>query len=282
MDMKYMDMNKKKLSPAIWDAHMHTAFSGDCEVPPEIMVKTAKKRGLPGITLTDHLDWDYRESPGLFDLELDTYQRSIRKLQDTYQDDTFSVLYGIELGLQPHLARRHSQLLEAYPFDFVIGSSHVVHGVDPYYPAYFADRSGQEAYLEYYTSILENIRAFDGFDSYGHLDYVFRYGPAGSAEDTYSDYAEIIEAILSELIRRGKALEVNTGAYRCGLHEPNPSIKILKRYRELGGQLITIGADAHKPEHIALRFDLLPALLKDLGFDSYTVYRQHVPQFRPL
>ena len=269
----------------LWDAHMHTSFSGDAHTPPEEMADTARGKQLPGITFTDHLDWDYRETPGMFDLDIEAYLQRITQLQAEYNTENFHIYLGLELGLQPHLAERHRILLDTCPFDFVIGSSHVVHGRDPYYPSYFEGRPSHEAYLEYYESILENIEAFDGFDSYGHLDYVFRYGPSEDSrnpEDTYRNYSDIVDAILEALIRRDKALEVNSGAYRCGLTQPNPSLSVLKRYYELGGRLITIGADAHKPEHVGLRFDLLPQLLTGIGFREYAVYRKRSPILYPL
>ena len=201
----------------LWDAHMHSSFSGDAHTPPEEMADTAMEKHLPGITFTDHLDWDYLETPGLFDLNIEEYLQRIAQLQANFNTKDFHIHLGLELGLQPHLAGRHRKLLESCPFDFVIGSSHVVHGKDPYYPSYFEDRPCHEAYREYYESILENIEAFDGFDSYGHLDYVFRYGPSEDSEnleDTYRSYSDIVDAILRELIRRDKALEVNSSAYR--------------------------------------------------------------------
>ncbi len=266
----------------LWDAHMHTSFSGDCQTPPEDMILKAKELNLPGITFTDHLDWDYKEEPGLFDLDLDAYRNRIQKLQQQYTSENFQILWGIELGLQPHLAPRHRKLLESYPFDFVIGSSHVVHSVDPYYPSYFEDRAWKDSYREYYCSILENIQSFDDFDSYGHLDYVFRYGPEGSAKDTYTDYADLVDTILKELIRHDKALEINTGAYRCGMTKPNPSQKIIKRYYDLGGRLITIGADAHKTEHVGLNFPMVGQLLYNIGFREYYVYKKRQPAAFPL
>ena len=63
----------------LWDNHMHCAFSGDSNTPPEVMIAAAKEKQLAGITFTDHLDWDYKEDPGLFDLDLATYQQQIRQ-----------------------------------------------------------------------------------------------------------------------------------------------------------------------------------------------------------
>lgn len=266
-----------------WDNHLHSAFSGDCTVPLEEMVTAARNASLRGITLTDHLDWDYKERPGLFDLDLPAYQEAVCALQQKYSASDFEILFGLELGLQPHLGRKHKNLLNSCSFDYVIGSSHVVDGLDPYYPCYFQEHGIQNGCRRYYESILENIEAFDGFDAYGHLDYIFRYtNDAKETVDTYTGYKEIVDAILETLIQKDKALEVNTGAYRCGLSQPNPCPGILKRYRDLGGALLTIGADAHKPKHVALAFDTLAPLLKNLGFTEYAVYQKRVPVFYPL
>ena len=267
----------------LWDTHMHSDFSGDATISAEEMIAVAKQSSLAGITFTDHLDWDYQEDPGFFDLDADSYCSKILSLIDANSTDDFSVLLGIELGLQPHLASSYQELLEQYPFDYVIGSTHVIHGEDPYYPKYFSTRDEKSAFTEYYEMILENIQSFDNFDSLGHLDYCFRYGPyAGPSMDTYTPYREIVDAILSTIIKKDIALEVNTGSFRCGMTEPNPSVAIIKRYKELGGKLLTIGSDAHKTEHIGLHFEELPELLADCGFKEYHVYKNRVAIPHPL
>lgn len=85
--------------------------------------------------------------------------------------------FGIEYGLQPHLKKHFSEQLSRFPFDFVIGSSHVVHGQDPYYGEYFKNREEARGYREYFESILENLDVFSEMDVYGHIDYIVRYGP---------------------------------------------------------------------------------------------------------
>ena len=264
----------------LWDNHMHCHFSGDSKANPVDMVNHAKQCGLAGITFTDHLDLDYLEEPGLFDLDLTSYEEQIHLLSEKEDTASFFVLCGLELGLQPHLAKEHKILLSQYAFDYVIGSTHVVHKRDPYYPAYFEGRSKQKAYREYYEAVYENLLAFHDFDALGHLDYVFRYGPKDTAHatpDSYTDYAEILDAILQFLIAHDIALEINTGAFRCGMTEPNPCKKILQRYHELGGTLITLGADAHKPDDIALGYEQLPAFLTACGFYEYMVYQKRIP-----
>lgn len=265
----------------LWDAHMHTAFSGDSTALPEAMIAQAIQKSLPGICITDHLDYDYPDDPELFLLDLEHYSGEIHNLQSKFQEQ-LPIHFGIELGLQPHLAQRHSTLLKTYDFDFVIGSSHVVHGVDPYYPVYYEGRTERAAYLEYFESILENIQSFDAFDVYGHIDYVVRYGPNKNADYSYEAYRDVIDEILKLLIQKGKGIELNTAGFKYGLGHPNPTEDILKRYRELGGEIITIGSDGHSPEHIAYDFDKVPDILRSCGFSSYTVFKKRKPEFIPL
>lgn len=262
----------------LWDTHMHTQFSGDSEAEPISMIEQAIKLNLPGICITDHLDYDYPDEPELFLLDLKKYAFTVKRLQKQYAKQ-IPVRFGIELGLQPHLSQKHHDVLSMYDFDFVIGSSHVVHGVDPYYPAYYEGRTEQKAYREYFESILENIAAFDAFDVYGHIDYVVRYGPNKNADYNYEKYKDIIDEILKLLISKGKGIEINTAGFKYGLGHPNPTENILTRYHELGGEIITIGADAHKPEHIAYDFEKVPHILKSCGFEYYTVFCGRKPEY---
>lgn len=273
----------------LWDTHMHCCYSGDSEAEPDDMIKAAMDKGLSGIIFTDHLDWDYEAEPGLFDLDLPAYTDEMNMIAANINNYTgFHVGVGIELGLQPHLAQRHHKLLEEYSFDQVIGSTHVVGGVDPYYDTFYEGRSAKEAYELYFQEVLANIRAFDAFDTLGHLDYVSRYGMRhyGSDEGAcrYEDFAPLLDEILLWLIHHGKSLEVNTGSFRGNdaATDPNPSYRILSRYFALGGRSITLGADAHKPEHVGLCFSSVAAKLKEIGFTEITYYLKRTPYTYPI
>jgi len=181
-----------------------------------------------------------------------------------------------------HLGEYFDSLLSQTPFDFVIGSSHLVHGYDPYYPEFFEGRKEFLCYMEYFESILENISAYDGFDVYGHIDYVVRYGPNRNREYSYGRYKDILDEILKKLISMGKGIELNTGGYHYGLGEPNPCTAVIRRYRELGGEIITIGADAHTPDKIACAFDKAASVLEACGFRYYTIFKDRKPEFISL
>ena len=95
------------------DCHMHTFFSGDCKVAPEIMIESAISKKINTITITDHLDYDYPNEPDLFLLDLNEYTKSMHSLKEKYSSD-IDILFGIEIGLQPHLSQKRHNSLFAY------------------------------------------------------------------------------------------------------------------------------------------------------------------------
>lgn len=267
----------------MWDMHLHSTFSADAKAAPEEQIHQAVSLGLDGICFTDHCDFDYPDNPDgtpmkNWVLDIPPYLEKIRECKYQYIGE-IEICCGIELGLQPHLAGRLNTLLKNTPFDFVIGSSHLAHGRDVYFPQYYEGRSEREAYEEYFTSILENLEVFEDFDVYGHLDYVVRYGPHRNENYSYAVYADLLDEILKKLIWLGKGLELNTAGFKYGLGHPHPTEDVLKRYHELGGEIITTGSDAHEAAHLAFEFDRAAAILKDCGFQYYTVFRDRNPAF---
>ncbi len=266
----------------LWDTHMHTRFSGDCAAEPRDMADAATQKGVAGICFTDHMDIDYpSELPERYYFDADEYFQEMEGMREHYRG-RLPILIGMEIGLQPHLRERLPAIASRHPYDFIIGSSHLVHHMDPYYPEYFQGKTEDEAYLEYFEYILENLKVFDFFDVYGHIDYIVRYGPNKNKFYSYRKFADVIDEILRTLIRKGKGIEINTGGFKYGLGHPNPTEEILARYRELGGEIITVGADAHKPEHVAYEFGKVPDILRAAGFRYYTVFRGRKPEFLPL
>lgn len=265
----------------LWDCHTHTCFSGDSDADISDMIEAAISNGLSGICFTDHLDLDYPyEEPGMFELPMDYYEQ-IKSLADAYQN-RIDICYGVETGLAPGLNDRLDAFLDRHPYDFVIGSSHLVHGKDPYFPDYFEGRSDKEAFLEYFSSILENVKDCRNFDVYGHIDYVVRYSPNKAANYSYKQYQEILDEILMTLINLSKGIEINTSGFRSGLDFPNPHPDIIRRYKELGGEIITIGSDAHKPQDVAKDFHLAKDILLSCGFTYYSVFKDRKPTFIQL
>ena len=260
------------------DSHMHTSFSTDSKVSPESMLEEAVKRGLQSICITDHMDFDYPDGGFIFDP--DAYFEKMLALKHLYQT-RLNVRIGVEIGLQPHLNDQIHELIDVYPFDFVIGSVHLVDGQDPYYRDRF-DCSDGDLYERYFRYMLECLKYTDGYQTLGHMDYVVRYGYAQESEYQFERYESIIEEILELMIAKGIALEVNTAGLKYGLSEPNPRSEIISRYLSLGGEMITIGADAHKPDYISFAFDQVLDKLKGLGVKSITEFTERKPTFIKL
>lgn len=267
------------------DYHLHSSFSGDSKTPMEEMIKQAISLGLSRMCFTEHLDMDFiyinEEETGMFDLNTDSYLFDLIKYKEKYAS-LIQICFGVELGVQPHISKKLAAYAKSYDFDFIIASSHVCGGKDPYYPYFYEGRSEEEAYREYFSSIIENIKAFTNFDVYGHLDYVVRYGPNKDTEYSYAKYKDLFDKILELLIDNGKGIEINTGGIKYGLRELNPCTDIIKRYKELGGEIITIGSDAHTPDMLANGFDRAAAILKDCGFRYYTTFQKRMPAFHKL
>lgn len=273
------------------DMHMHTWFSMDSEACPCDMADEAVRKGLKTICFTDHFDKDDLEwgEEGIFDV--DAYFVEMQKLQEEYAGK-LNIRIGIELGLRTYLKDYYEELTKKYPFDFVIGSVHNVpykkdaEGnilyTDPAAEKLFTDRTDKKAYRLMMETTLENVRTSDCFQTLGHLDYVVRYGKSREKEYSYTDYADIIDEILKLLIEKEKGLEVNSAGLKYGLPFAHPHPDVLKRYRELGGEIITIGADAHKPEHIAYDFAKAEEILKSCGFKYYTEFFEQKPVFKQL
>lgn len=263
------------------DCHMHTAFSPDSEADPELMIKSAVEKGLDVLCFTDHEDKDNMIEGPEFVIDTDQYFITMKELQEKYKKQ-IDIRIGVEIGLLPHLGEFYKEYTRKYPFDFVIGSVHLVDNMDPYYPELFQGKTDREVYERTFIQTIEDIDSINDYDTLGHLDYVVRYGKNKEKEYSYQEFSDYIDEILKRLIERGKGLEFNTAGLKYGLPFAHPHPDVLKRYRELGGEIITVGSDAHKPEHIAYDFDQGINILKDCGFKYYTEFKNRQKIFKKL
>lgn len=262
------------------DYHLHCCFSSDSEASPESMIEQAVRLGLSHICFTDHNDYDYPPENGkiVFQLDFENYIQKINFLREKYKN-SLNIYIGVEQGLQPHLTEKVNSYDAFHQLDFIIGSTHIVDGADPYYEDFWKDRSPKQSITEYFENIYKSICVCSNFDVYGHLDYIVRYAPGKDSEYDPLSYSDILDTILKKLIENGKGIEINTAGIKYGLKETNPCLAIIRRYRELGGEIITIGSDAHKPEHIAYGFERIRPLLENSGFSYYTIFKERKPIF---
>ena len=260
------------------DFHLHSFFSGDSDTAPELIAETALQRGLSAICFTDHYDADYPYEDVCFELDTKACLERIAGLRSAYEG-RIEIGSGVELGLQPHLGALYRSYTGRFPFDFVIGSTHLVDGKDPYYASFWEGCAPKDGIRRFLEVTLENMKAFDDFDVYGHLDYIVRYAPLEPRSFFYEDYGELMDEILKFLISHGKGIEVNTGGYKAGLGCPNPCPEVIRRYRELGGEIVTMGSDAHTAEYVGSFMEEAREILRDCGFRYFALFKGRKAEF---
>jgi len=243
----------------------------------EDYLKIANQKGVDEITFTEHYDVYDGIKTHLTTLDVEAYFQQYQALK---QISNFPFNFGIEIGLQPDIVQTVQTLTAKYPFDFIIGSSHITRKKDMAMDkSFFEGLSRKQAYLSYFQEVLTNIQLYDAFDVYGHLDYVVRYGGYSSKEIEYKEFQEILDEILITLIKKDKGIEINTSGIRYGLPNPHPNKDILKRYKELGGKIITIGSDAHNTDQLAKDFTIAHDILTSLGITEIAVFHKRNPDF---
>ena len=260
------------------DYHIHTDISGDCDVSMKQMAEAAQKQGLKEICFVEHIDLDFPCEID-FTVDFDRYNRIFEAVKKDYPD--INIRKGIEAGLDVRTKDRMADLLSEQSLDYIVGSQHTVFGHDPFYEQIWEQSTKQQIYSEYLRESLENIVACDFFDVLGHLGYISKFCPFEDNLMRYSDYQDAIDTILKTLVRQGRGLEVNTnGLYMTP--STMPETPIIQRFFELGGEIITIGSDAHYESVVGHAVIETLAVLKEIGFKYICAFDQRVPRFIPI
>ncbi|HAS72518.1 MAG TPA: hypothetical protein DCS67_00050 [Clostridiales bacterium UBA8960] len=264
------------------DFHTHSNFSPDSKASMETMVVEAINRKITDLAFTDHVDLDADlEVHGLdWDFDRSNYEKSINELNGTY-GEKIRIYQGIEIGIQPHLAKANTAIIQESAFDFVIGSVHSVERRDLYHRKFFDSHSDKEAVRIYFEEMYESVKSFDALSVLGHLDLYKRYKPE-LGKIKLNEYQEIVEEIFKHLIQNGKGIEINSGGHRYGLDQNNPSDQLLKLYKEMNGEVITLGSDAHGPEFLAYKYEENIEKIKAMGFKYICTFNKMKPIFHKI
>ena len=250
------------------DYHVHSRFSFDSDEEPKIMIQKAISLGMKQICFTDHQDYNWPVKGETPLLNFKDYFGTLSSLKEQYSD-SIEVLIGVELGLVEGTEDLCRKLVSEYPFDFIIGSCHVVDNMDPYYPDFWENRGSRKAMELYFQTLYRGLKAFHQIDALGHFDYIVRYNPDKSFHYNVLDYRDLIDTILELMISKDIKLEINTAGLANGYDFPNPHTDIIRRYRELGGMEVTIGSDAHKAPQIGYAFEKAAGLAHRFGLKIY-------------
>lgn len=255
------------------DCHFHSEHSCDGDAPLTAMCQRALELGLSYICPTEHVDFDPQDvCYGYYDDT--TYSRAVNVCRGRF-DGRLTLLKGVEIDYQPCFEAQVRAFLTQHTFDFVVGSVHYVDGLhvgkaplQDYDP---------DAVCRHYFAAVQQAAASGLFDVIGHLDLLKRYGVSHWGAFDAHRYAKEIDAVLQAAVERGTGLEINTSGLRQAPAETFPGLETLRRYRELGGETITLGSDAHRAADLGKDIDQGLALARAAGFEAIAVFVERQP-----
>lgn len=274
----------------LYDNHNHSQFSFDGgRTSVGKTVNSAIGKGLAGVCFTDHCDFfvppmkaQHEEYvPEVFDVE--ARNAEIDKVNAKGPQD-FHVFKGIEIGVQKSERDKIAAHLEKYSFDEIIASVHYLDDTDPFWGGYYEGKTWRYAYGHYLETLYdEMVWLGDRFDIMGHYDYVTRYAPYPECSILYKDFPDILDSMLKYLAENGKALEINTKTYQDFKgRTPVLDKNILMRYRELGGEIISLGSDSHDADRVGFNFERTAALVSRCGFRYLAHFDKRKPVMLPI
>lgn len=261
--------------PYYVDYHIHSHFSSDAESTMAEHCQRAISLGLAEIGFNEHADFD-PEDEGTGFLNWDDYSAAINQSREHFRG-RLTVRKGLEMCFQPCLADEIFGYFgdKEEDVDYLMGSVHWIDhkrvGKD-----FFASLSEEEAYGIYFDQVAQ-LAQTGHFDILGHLDLVKRHGTRYYGPFRFDRYRSQIGGVLELVVQKGMALEVNASGLRQAPGEPYPGLATLQLYRRLGGELVTIGSDAHSADLLGSGVLSSLDLLKQAGFRWLTLFDRRKP-----
>ncbi len=257
----------------IIDMHTHTDNSQDGNHSATYMAEIAESNGIACLAFTDHCEVDvfYRDG---FDRRAKQSYFEISKTRSAF-DGRLEILRGIELA-QPHYEPElATKIITAQQYDVVIGSIHNLRGrEDFYYMTSFDGINVEDMINEYYDEIIGMLE-WGNFDVLAHITYPFRYifNILGYVEDI-NKYSKKVDELLKLCAEKDKALEINMGGLKYPINLPSPTLETVKRFKELGGKLISVGSDSHYAERIGFGIPQAYEIAREAGFKAVAKFNE--------
>ncbi|QOY37307.1 histidinol-phosphatase HisJ family protein [Anaerobacillus isosaccharinicus] len=265
----------------MFDYHVHSLFSADSKMKLTEACDAAIEAGVKEIAFTEHIDYFYPNCDLIFDFDYEDYAKAIDEVQEQYKNK-LTVLKAVEIGIHPFKHKENSMFTKANYFDFIIGSVHLADDQDLHNGDFFKGKNVNEAVENYFLTINQYVKEFSDFNVLGHLTLIKRYLHFVNAhwtEVNWRNYNEIIEDTFKALIESERGIEINMSGYRYRIDCALPDLPLIKLYKQCGGEVITVGTDAHSKHFVGKHLDLGYDLLRQAGFKYVTTFRERKPKF---
>lgn len=260
------------------DYHIHTDFSCDCNIPMSEMCRAAVERGIPEIGFAEHFDL-VPEDPCYASFQIEAWWKEIERCRDTFRD-ALQIRAGLEAGEPHRFGDMIQPLLARFPWDYCMGALHWVGSTTIWDRGYYERPEGR-AYRDYFRELAQAAEA-GGFEILAHMDVLKRYGVEHYGPYDPRRYESEIRAVLRACAEQDIALEINTSSLRRPIHEVSPDLLVLTWFREEGGRWVTLGSDAHLPEHVGFGLDECAARARTAGFSTLARFEKRIPVPLPL
>lgn len=265
------------------DTHTHSDNSFDAIDSVDKMCMAAIEKGLYALAVTDHCEAPFIKLGekcefGSFDRLIPQSIADINSAKEKYMSK-LKVLRGLELGEPMHDPEQTARALGYGDFDFVLASVHNIRNTEDFYYLDYSKTDINDLLRRYFDELCETA-AFEHFDSLSHLTYPLRY--IVEREGYYPDlslFAKQIDNIFKILISNKKALEINVSGLFKDIGRTLPDLPLVRHFRELGGEYVTIGSDAHSADIVGEGIEKGIEVARAAGFDSYVIFEKHKPTF---
>ncbi len=268
----------------MFDYHVHSLFSADSKMKMEDACDAAIQQGVKEIAFTEHIDYFYPNCELTFDFDYTEYSKAVDEIKEHYKNK-LTILKAVEIGIHPFKHLENAQFANSNFFDFIIGSVHLADDLDLHNGDYFKGKDVNQALENYFLAINNYTKEYDDFNVLGHLTLIKRYlhfVDAHWADINWKSYYEIIEDTFKTLIKTNRGIEVNMSGFRYRIDCPLPDLPFVKLYRDCGGEIITVGTDAHSKHFVGKHLKLGYEILEKAGFKYVTTFRERKPSFVPL
>ena len=265
----------------IVDLHIHSDNSFDGNHSAVYMCETAVQKGLRAVAFCDHCEVDiFRQ--GNFSRSVRQAFFEVAKARSAFRGNLV-VLNGIELSQPVYDLETSEAVIRSQKFDVIIGSIHNLRGMDDFYYTHNYDEIDVNVLLNEYFSEILKMTQWGKINVIAHLTYPLRYlYEYNRIEPDLSPHTDIIDAILKEAAKKDIAIEINTSGLRQPIDKLLPDFDIIKRFKEVGGNLISVGSDAHYAKHIGVGSRHALDCAKAAGFDSIALFNRGIPNEIPI
>lgn len=265
----------------MFDYHVHSEFSDDSSEKMSNIVEEAIRKGGRKLCFTDHMEFNYPDVDLKFELDYDAYKKEFERVRSIY-GERIDLYMGVEIGVQAGEKEIQETIKYAHDhkFDFILASAHCLEGED----LYSMDptiKNPDEFFSKYFHEMLNIFKHYHDYDVVGHIDLIRRYF-LEAHDHKLGESEEVLRELFSHIIDSDKGIEVNTGGLFYKSSSINPTLDILKLYRKMGGEIVTIGSDAHIAQRVMSNYKKGIDALKEAGFKYVTTYAERRKEFHRI